>query len=341
MEILIGKESRCAVVGHGSWATGLVKILTDSAGRENGEKVGWYVRNPEVLESLRDEGRNPRYLSDVEFDRSLIDFSGDINHVVGEADVVILAAPSAFVKTYLEGLREGALAGKFVVSAIKGIVPGNYLTITEYLNKQHGLSFGRTGVIGGPSHAEEIALERLSYLTVACKNLDNARIMAHKLSARYIHTTISNDIYGVEYAAILKNIYALSVGIATGLGYGDNFLAVLISNGAREMQRFLDGSYPFERDTNTSAFLGDLLVTAYSPFSRNRRFGMMIGKGLHVKVAQMELGGVAEGYYATETVRHINAAHRIEMPIAEAVYDILYGGASPSKTMRNLTNKLI
>jgi glycerol-3-phosphate dehydrogenase (NAD(P)+) len=335
MEILIEKEARCAVIGHGSWATGIVKILTDS-----GQNVGWYIRNPEVLESIKKSGRNPRYLSDVEFDARSIDPSDDINHVVGQADVIILAAPSAFLETFLSGLTV-PLSDKFVISAIKGIVPGKYLTITEYLNKHHGLPFGQTGVIGGPSHAEEIALERLSYLTVACKNLDNARIIAYKLSAPYIRTSISCDIYGVEYAAILKNIYALSVGIAVGLGYGDNFLAVLISNGAREMKRFLNGTYPFDRDTDTSAFLGDLLVTAYSPFSRNRRFGMMIGKGLHIKVAQMELGGVAEGYYATETVRHVNERHGIEMPIAGAVYDILYGGSQPSKTMRNLTNKLI
>ncbi len=342
MEMLIGKESRCAVIGHGSWATGIVKILTDS-----GERVGWYVRNKEVLESLREKGedgrvRNPRYLSDVEFDSSMIAPSGDINRVVADADIIILAAPSAFLKSFLEGLTV-PLSEKFVISAIKGIVPGNYLTITEYLNRHYGLPLDRAGVIGGPSHAEEIALERLSYLTIACKNLDNARIMASKLSAKYIRTTISGDIHGVEYAAILKNIYALSVGIAAGLGYGDNFMSVLISNGAREMKHFLDTAFPCAgRDTNTSAFLGDLLVTAYSPFSRNRRFGMMIGKGLHVKSAQMELGGVAEGYYATETVRHTGSAHGIEgMPIAQAVYDILYDGASPSKTMRNLTNKLI
>ncbi|MDR1671238.1 MAG: NAD(P)-binding domain-containing protein [Alistipes sp.] len=341
MSIILEKESRCAVIGHGSWATGLVKILIDSGALGGDARVGWYVRNPEVLASLKSEGRNPRYLSDVEFDTSRLDLSGDINSVVTGADVVILAAPSAFIKTWLEPLT-APLAERFVISAIKGIVPGNYLSVTEYLSRHYGLTLGRTGVIGGPSHAEEIALERLSYLTIACENLDNARIMTHKLSARYIRTTISSDIHGVEFAAILKNIYALSVGIATGLGYGDNFLSVLISNGAREMRRFLDGRFPFAgRDTDTSAFLGDLLVTAYSPFSRNRRFGMMIGKGLHVKSAQMELGGVAEGYYASETVRHVNADHGIEMPIAEAVYDILYEGASPSKTMRNLTNKLI
>ncbi len=326
MSIILGKDSRCAVVGHGSWATGLVKILTDSGALENGGRVGWYVRNREVLESLKNGGRNPRYLSDVEFDPARLDISGDINSVVEGADVVILAAPSAFIKNFLEGLTV-PLSEKFVISAIKGIVPGNYLSVTEYLSRTWGLTLGRTGVIGGPSHAEEIALERLSYLTIACENLDNARIMTHKLSAKYIRTTLSGDIHGVEYAAILKNIYALSVGIATGLGYGDNFTSVLISNGAREMKQFLNGRFPCaSRDTDTSAFLGDLLVTAYSPFSRNRRFGMMIGKGLHVKSAQMELGGVAEGYYASETVRHVNSAHGIEMPIAEAVYAILYEG---------------
>lgn len=333
--MVIEKGSKCAVIGHGSWATGLVKILTD-----NQSRVGWYVRNPEVMESLRKEGRNPRYLPGVKFDTSLLDLSGDINQVVREADVVILAVPSAFLKVFLEGLTY-PLSEKFVISAIKGIVQGNYLTVTEYINREYGLSFSRIGVIGGPTHAEEIALERLSYLTIACKNLDNARVMTHKFSTKYTRVSISNDIYGIEYAAILKNIYALSVGIAVGLGYGDNFLAVLISNGAREMDRFLAESYPFHRDTHASAFLGDLLVTAYSPFSRNRRFGMMIGKGLHVKVAQMELGGVAEGYYATETIRHVNEKHNIDMPIAQAVYDILYNGASPSKTMRQLTNKLI
>jgi glycerol-3-phosphate dehydrogenase (NAD(P)+) len=308
---------------------------------ENGNRVGWYVRNPDVAESLRSEGRNPRYLSDVEFDAKCIEVSGDINAVVGATDVVIFAAPSAFVKNYFEGLTV-PLADRFVISAIKGIVPGNYLSVTEYLSRDHGLTLGRTGVIGGPSHAEEIALERLSYLTVACENLDNARIMTHKLSAKYIRTTISADIHGVEYAAILKNIYALSVGIAAGLGYGDNFASVLISNGAREMRRFLQKVFPCTgRDTDVSAYLGDLLVTAYSPFSRNRRFGLMIGTGLHVKVAQMELGGVAEGYYASETVRHVNDAHGVDMPIAEAVYSILYEGTTPSKTMRNLTNKLI
>jgi glycerol-3-phosphate dehydrogenase (NAD(P)+) len=341
MEVTIEKGARCAVVGHGSWATGLVKILTDGNAAAAGERVGWYVRNPEVLASLEREGRNPRYLSDVEFDPARLALSGDIDAVVTGADVVILAAPSAFIKTYLERLTV-PLAGKLVISAVKGIVPGNYQSVTEYMMQSHGLSLGSTGVIGGPSHAEEVAMERLSYLTVACENPDNARVVAHKLAARYIRATISADIHGVEYAAILKNIYALSVGICAGLGYGDNFLSVLISNGAREMRRFLDGAFPCPcRDTDTSAFLGDLLVTAYSPFSRNRRFGLMIGKGLHVKSAQIELGGVAEGYYASETVRHVCVGCGIEMPIADAVHDILYGGASPSKTMRNLTNKLI
>ncbi|MDR0907267.1 MAG: NAD(P)-binding domain-containing protein [Rikenellaceae bacterium] len=335
MDVQIKKESRCAVIGHGSWATGIVKILTDC-----GERVGWYVRNPEVLASLREEGRNSRYLSDVDFDTQHIELSDDINKIVSDADVIILAAPSAFLKSFLEGMN-CSLDDKFVISAIKGIIPGDYLTVTEYLNQHYQLPYDQIGIIGGPSHAEEIALERLSYLTIACKNLDNARVMSTKLATRYIRVTISNDIYGIEYATILKNIYALSVGIAVGLGYGDNFLAVLISNGAREMDRFLNESFPFPRDTHTSAFLGDLLVTAYSPFSRNRRFGLLIGKGIHIKVALSELNGVSEGYYATESIRHVNLRHGIEMPIAQAIHEILYEGASPARTMRNLTNKLI
>lgn len=335
MGVIIDKGSRCAVIGHGSWATGIVKILS-----ENEQRVGWYVRNPDVLASLRGEGRNPRYLTDVEFDPSRLDLTDDVNRAVREADIIILAAPSAFLKTFLEGLTV-PLKDKFVISAIKGIVPGDYLTVSEYLNRKYELPYSQIGIIGGPTHAEEIALEKLSYLTVACKDPGNARVITQKLSARFTRVVVSSDIYGVEYAAILKNIYALSVGIAMGLGYGDNFQAVLIANCAGEMERFLNESYPFGRDTDTSAFLGDLLVTAYSPFSRNRRFGLMIGRGLHANIARMELGGVAEGYYASETIRHVNLNHKIDMPIAEAVHEILYGGARPSKTMKQLTNKLI
>ncbi len=335
MEYKIGKGARCAVIGHGSWATAIVGVLA-----ANEAQVGWYVRNPEVLEQLLAEGRNPRYLSDVEFDRGRIAPSDDLDAVVRGADILVLACPSAYLKSFLEPLTE-PLAGKFVISAIKGIVPGDYQTVVEYLHDRYGLSYGQLGLVTGPSHAEEVSRGRLSYLTVVCTDPDNARLIGEKFATPYIRLSYSTDLYGIEYAAILKNIYALSVGIAVGLGYGDNFLAVLIANGAREMTRFLEQSYPAERDTQASAYLGDLLVTCYSVYSRNRRLGLLIGRGFTVKSALSEMTMVAEGYFAADCIRHINARHGVEMPIAEMVYDVLYRGASARRRMKELTTKLI
>ena len=331
MEYKIGKEARCAVIGYGSWATAIVGLLA-----ANEARVGWYVRNPEVLEGLLGEGRNPRYLSDVEFDRRRIAPSDDLDEVVREADIVILATPSAYLKTFLEPLTV-SLQDKFVVSAIKGIVPGDYKTIVEYVHDRYDLSYKQIGIITGPSHAEEVSRGKLSYLTVVCTDPENAQMLA----TDYIHLSYSTDLYGIEYAAILKNIYALSVGIAVGLGYGDNFLAVLIANSAGEMRRFLEESYPAERDTLVSGYLGDLLVTCYSVYSRNRRLGLLIGHGCTVKSALNEMTMVAEGYFAADCIRHINARHKIEMPIAEMVYNVLYQGASARKCMKELTSKLI
>ena len=310
MEYKIGKEARCAVIGYGSWATAIVGLLA-----ANEARVGWYVRNPEVLEGLLGEGRNPRYLSDVEFDRRRI-------------------APS-------DDLDEVSLQDKFVVSAIKGIVPGDYKTIVEYVHDRYDLSYKQIGIITGPSHAEEVSRGKLSYLTVVCTDPENAQMLGEKFATDYIHLSYSTDLYGIEYAAILKNIYALSVGIAVGLGYGDNFLAVLIANSAGEMRRFLEESYPAERDTLVSGYLGDLLVTCYSVYSRNRRLGLLIGHGCTVKSALNEMTMVAEGYFAADCIRHINARHKIEMPIAEMVYNVLYQGASARKCMKELTSKLI
>ena len=308
MEHPIGHEARCAVIGYGSWATAIVRLLT-----ENNLRTGWYVRNPEVLESLRTEGRNPRYLSDVEFDTARIAPSDNLDEVVAAADVVILATPSAYLKDFLAPLTV-PLRDKFVVSAIKGIVPGDYQTVVEYIHDHYGLSYRQIGIVTGPSHAEEVSRGKLSYLT---------------------------DLYGIEYGAILKNIYALAVGIAVGLGYGDNFLAVLISNSAMEMDRFLEESYPAPRNTHASAYLGDLLVTCYSVYSRNRRLGLLIGHGCTVKSALNEMTMVAEGYFASECIRHINTRHGVEMPIAEMVHEVLYNGASPRRLMQELTSKLI
>ena len=255
MEYKIGNETRCAVIGYGSWATAIVGLLT-----ANETRVGWYVRNPEVLEGLLTEGRNPRYLSDMEFDRDRIAPSDDLDGIVREADILILATPSAYLKTFLEPLTV-SLKDKFVVSAIKGIVPGDYKTIVEYIHDHYRLSYKQIGIFTGPSHAEEVSRGKLSYLTVVCTDPGNARSLGAKFATDYIHLSYSTDLYGIEYAAILKNIYALSVGIAVGLGYGDNFLAVLIANSAGEMRRFLEESYPAERDTLVSGYLGAVSYT--------------------------------------------------------------------------------
>ena len=336
MEYKIGKDARCAVIGYGSWATAIVGLLA-----ANEARVGWYVRNPEVLEGLRTEGRNPRYLSDMEFDMERIAVSDDLDEVVRSADILVLAAPSAYLKDFLAPLTE-SLAGKFVISAIKGIIPGDcYKTVVEYIHDEYGVSYDRLGLITGPSHAEEVSRGKLTYLTVVCTDPDDAQAIGRKFAAPYIKLSYSTDLYGIEYAAILKNIYALAVGIAVGLGYGDNFLAVLIANGAGEMKRFLDGSYPESRETLVSAYVGDLLVTCYSVHSRNRRLGLLIGHGCTVRSALNEMTMVAEGYFAADCIRHINTRCRVEMPIAETVYKILYEKASARRSMKELITKLI
>jgi len=336
MDFKIGKDARCAVIGYGSWATAIAGLLS-----ANEQCVGWYVRNPEVLEGLRSEGRNPRYLSDLEFDTSRIAVSDDLDEVARRADILVLAAPSAYLKDFLAPLTE-PLADKFVISAIKGIIPGDeYKTVVEYIHDRYGVSYKQLGLFTGPSHAEEVSQGKLTYLTVVCTDSDNARLIGEKFAAPYIKLSYSADLYGIEYAAILKNIYALAVGIAVGLGYGDNFLAVLIANGAGEMKRFLDESYPDARETLVSAYVGDLLVTCYSVHSRNRRLGLLIGHGCTVRSALNEMTMVAEGYFAADCIRHINARRKVEMPIADMVYKVLYQGASPRRSMKELITKLI
>lgn len=334
MEYKLGENSLCAVIGYGSWATAIVSLLV-----RNEKEVWWYVRNEEVLESLLTDGKNPKYLNDLEFDKNLIRPSSDINEVITNADIIIMAAPSAYLKDFLSGMTV-SLKDKFIVSAIKGIIPGDYQTVVEYLHDEYDLTYRQIGIISGPSHAEEVSRRQLSYLTVVCTDPDNSKLIGSKISTDYIKLSYSTDIYGVEYAAILKNIYALSVGIALGLGYGDNFLAVLISSCAKEMTRFLMESYPDERDTMNSAYLGDLLVTCYSNYSRNRRLGLLIGRGHTVKSALNEMTMVAEGYFASDCIRHINFKHKVDMPIADMVYEILYKKASARRKMKELINLL-
>lgn len=328
---------KIAVFGGGSWATAIVKMLC-----ENLDEVGWYMRSVYAAEYIKNELHNPNYLSSVEFDVSMLKISNDINEMVAYADYLIFVIPSAFLEEELKKITV-PLEGKIIFSAIKGIVPESSLIVGDHFFTNYHIPFKDIGVITGPCHAEEVALERLSYLTIACADEDKAKVVADALSCEYIKCTTSDDIIGTEYAAMLKNIYALAAGIAHGLGYGDNFQSVLMSNAIREMKRYVKRVHKMKRDINGSAYLGDLLVTGYSTFSRNRLFGNMIGKGYTVKSAMMEMNMVAEGYYATKSAYELNKAKgkkKAKTPIINAVYEILYEGKSPKKVFKKLTEKL-
>ena len=324
-----------AVIGGGSWATAIVKMLCNNA-----PQVHWWIRNSETIEYIKKHKHNPNYLTSVEFDTSKLVLNTDLKEIIKKADVLIMAVPSAFLKTALSGLTSDDFKNKQVFSAIKGIVPEHNLIVGEFFNKEYKIPVESIGVITGPCHAEEVAMEKLSYLTIASQNADNAGFIASQLKCRYIKTTVSDDIYGTEYSAVLKNVFAIASGICHGLGYGDNFQAVLISNAIQEIKRFVDVVHPIDRDINSSAYLGDLLVTAYSQFSRNRTFGGMIGKGYSVKSAQLEMNMIAEGYYGTKCVYEINKHYQVNMPITNAVYNILYERISPIIEMKLLTDQL-
>ncbi len=325
---------KIAVIGGGSWATAIVKILT-----ENNDYVGWWMRDEESVDHIKKFHHNPRYLSSVELMTEKIDVSTDLDHIINEATYLVFAVPSAFLKNALDSLTVD-ISDKVVFSAIKGIIPDENLIVGEFFHEKYKVPLENIGVITGPCHAEEVALERLSYLTIASLNNEHVDVMAEHLTCDFINTTKSDDIYGTEYAAVLKNIYALAAGICHGLGYGDNFQAVLVSNAIREMKKFMKAVHPVKRDINDSAYLGDLLVTAYSQFSRNRMFGNMIGKGYTINSAMLELNMVAEGYYATKLVHLIADKKEVKMPITKAVFKVLYEGKNPKKVMRKLTEKL-
>ncbi|KAA1247575.1 NAD(P)H-dependent glycerol-3-phosphate dehydrogenase [Aquimarina sp. RZ0] len=328
------KELKFAVIGGGSWATAIVKMLT-----ENLNEVGWYMRSVYALEHLKRQQHNPNYLSSVEFKTDQLILTNDINESVAYADYLIFAIPSAFLNTELKKLTE-PLDNKVIFSAIKGIVPETGLIVGEHFHEVYAIPFNNIGVITGPCHAEEVALERLSYLTIASNDEEKATIMATNLSSEYIKCKVTDDIIGTEYAAVLKNIYSVAAGIAHGLGYGDNFQSVLMSNAIREMKRFIKKIHKMKRNINDSAYLGDLLVTGYSIFSRNRMFGNMIGKGYTVKSAQMEMNMVAEGYYAAKTAYELDATSNARTPIIDAVHDILYENKNPKKVFKKLADKL-
>ncbi|MGQ3677639.1 NAD(P)H-dependent glycerol-3-phosphate dehydrogenase [Tenacibaculum discolor] len=330
----MSNQTRIAVLGGGSWATAIVKMLS-----ENLETIGWYMRSIYVIEHIKRNRHNPSYLSSAELHPEQLDLSEDINHIIENYDVLIFAIPSAFLNTELEKLT-ASLEGKIIFSAIKGIVPESGLIVGEHFHTLYNIPYENIGVISGPCHAEEVAMERLSYLTLACQDEEKAKELSKAIAGRYIKTKISDDIIGTEYAAMLKNIYAIAAGIAHGLGYGDNFQAVLMSNGIREMKRFIKKIHKMKRNINNSAYLGDLLVTGYSTFSRNRMFGNMIGKGYTVKSAMLEMSMVAEGYYATKSAYKINQKNKAKTPIIDAVYNVLYDKKEAKDEFLKLTNRL-
>jgi len=326
---------RIAVIGAGSWGTALVKLLS-----ANNDRVGWWVRRADTIKHINTFGHNPDYISAAQFDQQRLAMDTDMRAVVKDADVLIIAVPSAFVKESLSVLDTSALSGKTIFSAVKGIVPETNQIVGQFLFENYGISESDFGVICGPCHAEEVAMERLSYLTIACRDQEKAKAMGAALNGRFMKTTLSDDIYGTEYAAILKNVIAVCAGISVGLGYGDNFRAVLVSRAIQEIERFVAAVHPIARDINEPAYLGDLLVTAYSTFSRNREFGNMIGRGYSVRAAQMEMNMVAEGYYAVKCVHVINEKYKVDMPITDATYRILYEKMAPIIEMRLLSDKL-
>jgi len=332
----MNKPLKYAVFGSGSWATAIVKMLC-----ENQQEVGWYMRSAYIKEHLLKQQHNPNYLSSVEFKLDQLKISNDISEMAAYADVLIFVVPSAFMYSELEKLTYN-IKDKIIVSAVKGIIPETGLLVGEHFHDVYNIPFENIAVLAGPCHAEEVALERLSYLTISCADSEKAQAIADALSSHYIKTKISDDIIGVEYAVMLKNIYAIAAGIAHGLGYGDNFQSVLMSNAIREMKRFIKKMHKMKRNINNSAYLGDLLVTGYSVFSRNRMFGNMIGKGYTVKSAQMEMSMVAEGYYATKSAHLLNENNikKTRLPIINAVYEILYEGKDAKKVFINLTDQL-
>jgi glycerol-3-phosphate dehydrogenase (NAD(P)+) len=328
---------KVAIIGGGSWATALAKLVTT-----NTEELHWYIRNAESVEDFKKHGHNPLYLSSIQFDTSRICFHTDLAEAVAAADILIFVIPAAFLKNALSVVPHIDFNGKTIISAIKGIIPGDNYTITEFFNLQYNVPVENLGVITGPCHAEEVALERLTYITVASRSIETADEVASFLKNYYIRTVTTPDVYGVELASVLKNIVAVAAGICHGLGYGDNFQAVLVSNAVQEVKRFLRKTQNTDekRKLLTSAYLGDLLVTAYSNFSRNRTFGNMIGKGYSVKTTMLEMNMIAEGYYAVKCIHEINEKYKVKMPVANAVYNILYGNVAPAVEIRALIEKL-
>jgi glycerol-3-phosphate dehydrogenase (NAD(P)+) len=322
-----------AIIGSGSWATALAKIIM-----HNVPDINWYIRRQEVIDDFIENRRNPNHLELAYFDTSRIHFSTDINYVIEHSDVLILAIPSPYIKQCLDEISVD-MSGKKVISAVKGMIAEENMRVTEYLHTHFHIPTKNIGIVAGPCHAEEIALERLSYLTIGCTDIEQSQEWCHMMTTRYVHTTPSNDVVGLEISSVMKNIYAIAMGMCKSLHYGDNFLSVLLTNAIHEISRFSTAISDVPRDITHSGYLGDVLVTAYSNFSRNRQFGQMIGMGYSVKAAQTEMEMVAEGYYGTKAIHILNNDLGVDIPIAEAMYQILYGRKSPKLAIKELTEK--
>ena len=323
---------KTAIIGGGSWATAIAKIVIGHT-----HHLGWYMRRDDRIEDFRRLGHNPAYLTSVHFDVDEIFFSSDINKIVEAYDTLVFVTPSPYLKSHLKKLKT-RIKDKFIITAIKGIVPDENLVCSEYFHRVYDVPYDNLAVIGGPSHAEEVALQRLSYLTVGCADQEKAQAFTEVLSSEFIKTKVASDVLGIEYSSVLKNVYAIAAGICSGLKYGDNFQAVLISNAVQEMNRFMTAVNPIERNVYDSVDLGDMLVTGFSNFSRNRTCGSMIGKGYSVKSAQIEMEMIAEGYFGTKCMKEINRHMHVNMPILDAVYNILYERINPQIEIKLLTD---
>ncbi len=324
--------TQVTVLGGGSWATALVKILS-----ENQVKIKWWIRRKSDVEFIRKYNHNPSYLTDVALNPRKVKTYHKMSDALNGAEYIILAVPAAFIPSTLKDLNKKHFEGKKIVSAIKGMIPDENMLVTDWMEREFNLPLGQACVIAGPCHAEEVALEKQSYLTIASPNIELAQNFANLLNSRFLQAHAIGDLYGVEYCAVIKNIIAIACGITRGLGFGDNFQAVLVSNAMQEIKIFLDEVYPEKnRDLNSSGYLGDLLVTAYSQFSRNRTFGNMIGRGYSVKSAQIEMNMIAEGYYAVRSIYLISKQHHLQLPIIDAVYNIVYEKVNPQAEMNKL-----
>ena len=322
---------KICILGGGTWGTALAKMVL-----MNQKHINWFIRRDDQIEGFYKLGHNPSYLTNVKFNLAQITFYSNLERAIKDSDTVIIAIPSPYVKQYFRRIWNSTFRGKFMVSALKGIIPNDNMVMSEYLADNFKIPTENIGVLSGPCHAEEVALERLSFLTAASKDIEKANLLSESISSRILKTRTSNDVVGIELAAVLKNIYAIASGICQGLLYGDNFQAVLMSNCAKEMSLFLNTVVPIERNITDQHYLGDMLVTSYSQFSRNRTLGTMIGKGYSVKTAQLEMEMIAEGYYGAKCIHEMNNRFKVNIPIVETVYKILYERLEPKSAIKIL-----